>query len=150
MPAPPLINPDVAFFTGVANRFALSLATLVVDQTLLSESDRPFEPFTAEFAVGRRLSAGAVLEALGFEPPRRAVLSVAAPFFEQVRTNAQEAGDARGEQVFAVLETVMRGTLGSLHRVFIRGDNVVEVPFFLFGRLAGGPLVGLRSVAIET
>ena len=29
-------------------------------------------------------------------------------------------------------------------------DGVVEVPFFLFGRLAGGPLIGLRSIAIET
>jgi hypothetical protein len=77
-------------------------------------------------------------------------LSLAAPFFEQARTNAQEAGDARGEQAFAVLETVMRGALGSLHRAFVRGDNVVEVPFFVFGRLANGPLVGLRSIAIET
>jgi hypothetical protein len=32
----------------------------------------------------------------------------------------------------------------------VRGDGVVEVPFFLFGRLSGGPLVGLRSIAIET
>jgi hypothetical protein len=32
----------------------------------------------------------------------------------------------------------------------VRGDGVVAVPFFLFGRLDGGPLVGLRSVAIET
>ena len=29
-------------------------------------------------------------------------------------------------------------------------DGVVEVRFFLFGRLAGGPLIGLRSIAIET
>jgi hypothetical protein len=34
--------------------------------------------------------------------------------------------------------------------VFVRGEGVVEVPFFVFGRLAGGPLVGLRSTAIET
>ena len=44
----------------------------------------------------------------------------------------------------------MRGSLGSLRRAFVRGDGVVEVPFFLFGRLAGGPLIGLRSIAIET
>jgi hypothetical protein len=62
MPGPSIINPDVALLTGVANRFALSLATLVVDQTLLSESDRPFEPFTAEFAVGRRATTACRLE----------------------------------------------------------------------------------------
>jgi hypothetical protein len=32
----------------------------------------------------------------------------------------------------------------------VRGDGIVAVPFFLFGRLAGGPLVGLSSTAIET
>jgi hypothetical protein len=52
--------------------------------------------------------------------------------------------------VFAVLEHVMRRSLTGLRQAFVRGDGVVEVPFFLFGRLAGGPLVGLRSVAIET
>ncbi len=56
----------------------------------------------------------------------------------------------RGEQVFAVLENVMRRTLGSLKQAFVRGEGVVEVPFFLFGRLSGGPLVGLQSIAIET
>ena len=56
----------------------------------------------------------------------------------------------RAVQVFAVLEVVMRRSLGSLHQAFVRGDGVVEVPFFLFGRLSGGPLVGLRSTAIET
>ena len=44
----------------------------------------------------------------------------------------------------------MRRSLTGLKQVFVRGDGVVAVPFFLFGRLAGGPLVGLRSIAIET
>ena len=70
--------------------------------------------------------------------------------FLTVSPRTRDNGDLRGEQVFAVLETVMRRTLGSLHQAFVRGDGVVEVPFFLFGRLRGGPLVGLRSIAIET
>ena len=49
-----------------------------------------------------------------------------------------------------MLEHVMRRSLSGLTQVFVRGDGVVEVPFFLFGRLASGPLVGLRSIAIET
>ena len=47
-----MIDPVVAFNHGVAHRLSLSLATLVVDQTLTSESDVPFEPFTASFDVG--------------------------------------------------------------------------------------------------
>jgi hypothetical protein len=144
------IDPDTAFATGVAHRLALSLATLVVDQALLSESDVPFEPFTAAFAVDQRLGINAFRDALGFESTRRVDMSPASEFFERVITAAQESGDRRAEQVFATLDLVMRGSLRSLHQAFVRGDGVVVVPFFLFGRLDGGPLVGLRSVAIET
>jgi hypothetical protein len=144
------IDPEAALATGVAHDFALSLATLVVGQTLLSESDRPFEPFTAAFDVGRRLTASAFRDALGFESTRTVDLSPASSFFEQVAATAQEIGDRRVEQVFATLELVMGRSLGTLRRAFVRGEGVVEVPFFLFGRLASGPLVGLRSLAIET
>jgi hypothetical protein len=145
-----VIDPEAVLATGVANDLALSLATLVVGQTLLSESDRPFEPFTAAFDVGRRMSASAFRDALGFEPTRTVDLSAASTFFEHVAATAQENGDRRAEQVFATLELVMDRSLGTLRRAFVRGDGVVEVPFFLFGRLASGPLVGLRSIAIET
>ena len=144
------IDPDAAFATGVAHRLALSLATLVVDQTLLSESDVPFEPFAAAFAVDQRLGVTAFRDALGFESTRRVDMSPALEFFERVIATARESGDRRAEQVFATLDLVMRGSLRSLHQAFVRGDGVVAVPFFLFGRLDGGPLVGLRSVAIET
>ena len=62
---------------------------------------------------------------------------------------AEERGDAQAKSV-TVPELVMGRSLGSLRQTFVRGDGVVEVPFFLFGRLVGGPLIGLRSVAIET
>jgi Nuclease A inhibitor-like protein len=144
------IDPDAAFATGVAHRLALSLATLVVDQALLSESDVPFEPFTAALAVDQRLGVTAFRTALGFESTRTVDMSPASEFFDQVLTVARESGDRRAEQVFAMLDLVMRGSLRSLRQVFVRGDGVVAVPFFLFGRLNGGPLVGLRSIAIET
>lgn len=144
------IDPAAAFATGVAHRLALSLATLVLDQTLLSESDVPFEPFTAAFSVDQRLTAGTFRDALGFDSTRTVNLSPATRFFEQAVATAQESGDRRAEQVFATLELVMRRSLGSVRQAFVRGDGVVEVPFFLFGRLSGGPLVGLRSLAIET
>ena len=144
------VDPAVAYATGVAHRLALSLATLVVDQMLTSESDVPFEPFTADFPADARVTASTVREALGFEPTRTVDISPAARFFERVAESAEESGDVQAQQAFAVLELVMRRSLGSLRQVFVRGDGVVEVPFFLFGRLAGGPLVGLRSIAIET
>ncbi len=150
MPGNHVIDPGVAYLTGVANRLALSLATFVVDQTLLSESDVPFEPFTAAFAVNRRVTAKGFRDAIGFDSTRHVDLGAASGFFERVAATARENGDERAEQVFAVLETVMRRTFGTLHQAFVRGDGVVAVPFFLFGRLSGGPLVGLRSIAIET
>jgi hypothetical protein len=150
MPSNTGIDPELAYRTGMAHRLALSFATLVVDQALLSESDVPFEPFTAPFGIDQRLTASSFREALGFESTRTVDMSSASRFFEQVADNARDSGDRRAEQVFAMLELVMRGALGTLRRAFVRGDGVVEVPFFLFGRLSGGPLVGLRSLAIET
>jgi hypothetical protein len=146
----PGVDPDVAFLTGVAHRLALSLATLVVDQTLLSESDVPFEPFTLAFPVGQRVGAATLRDALAFDSTRTVDISPAAQFFERVVAAAQDGGDQRSVQVLAVLELLMRRSLGTLRQAFVRSDGVVAVPFFLFGRLAGGPLVGLRSTAIET
>ena len=89
-------------------------------------------------------------EALGFEPNRTVDIGPASRFFERVAAIALEGGDQRAQQVFATLELVMGRALGTLRQAFVRGGEVVEVPFFLFGRLSGGPIVGLRSLAIET
>jgi hypothetical protein len=142
-----MIDPDVAFNHGVAHRLSLALATLVVGQTLTSESDVPFEPFTAAFDRRTTVTAATLTAALDLGPDRDIVISPASRFFERV---AESTDDPGTQQVFAVLEHVMRRSLSGLKQVFVRGDGVVEVPFLLFGRLAGGPLVGLRSIAIET
>jgi hypothetical protein len=142
-----MIDPDVAFSHGVAHRLSLSLATLVVGQALPSESDVPFDPFTAALDRRTTVTAASFREALRFDPTRDIVISPAARFFERMAASTDDPG---AQQVFAVLEHVMRRSLTGLKQVFARGDGVVEVPFFLFGRLAGGPLVGLRSIAIET
>jgi hypothetical protein len=142
-----MIDPAVAFDHGVAHRLSLALATLVVDQTLTSESDVPFSPFTAAFDAGTKVTAASFKAALGFDAGRQAVLSPGAAFFEAATAATDDAGD---RQVLAVLEHVMRRSLTGLSQVHVRGAGIVEVPFFLFGRLAGGPLVGLSSTAIET
>jgi Nuclease A inhibitor-like protein len=144
------IDGETAYLTGVANRLALALAGLVADQMLLSEGDMPFEPFTAAFPVERRVNATSLREELGFDGSRTVVLTAAAAFFADVAAAADEEGDQQARQAWAVVETVMHGTMGRLHVARVRGDGVVEVPFLLFGRLAGGPLVGIRSIAIET
>jgi hypothetical protein len=142
-----MIDPDVAFNHGVAHRLSLALATLVVGQTLTSESDVPFEPFTAALDRRTSVTAATLAAALDLGPDRDIIISPASRFFERV---AESTDDPGTQQVFAVLEHVMRRSLTGLKQVFVRGDGVVEVPFLLFGRLAGGPLVGLRSIAIET
>jgi hypothetical protein len=142
-----MIDPDVAFNHGVAHRLALALATIVVGQTLPSESDVPFEPFTLAFERRTTVTATTFGQALGVGPERDIVISPASRFFERIATSTDDQGT---QQVFAVLEHVMRRSLTGLKQVFVRGEGVIEVPFFVFGRLAGGPLVGLRSIAIET
>jgi nuclease A inhibitor-like protein len=142
-----MIDPDVAFNQGVAHRLSLALATLVVGATLPSESDVPFEPFTAAFDRATPVTAASFGRALGFDPSRDIVMSPAARFFERMAASTDDAG---ARQVLAVLEHVMRRSLSGLEQVLVRGDGIVEVPFFVFGRLAGGPLVGLRSTAVET
>ena len=149
MPDPTGIDPELVYVTGVAHRLALSLATLVVDQTLLSESDVPFEPFTAAFPVDRRLTANSFREALGLESSRR---------WRSARRRGSSNGWRRSHWKVATSGTasVRHARVGdgtcARHAPpgLVRGDDVVEVPFFLFGRLSGGPLVGLRSLAIET
>jgi hypothetical protein len=142
-----MIDPVVAFNHGVAHRLSLALATLVVGQTLTSESDVPFEPFTAAFDVGTKVTSTSFKAALGFDPSRHVVLEPAATFFEAAAAATEDPGT---KQVFAVVEHVMRRSLRELAQVHVRGDDIVEVPFFVFGRLAGGPLVGLSSIAVET
>ena len=142
-----MIDPVVAFNHGVAHRLSLALATLVVGQTLTSESDVPFEPFTAAFDVGTKVTATSFKAALGFDAGRQVVFGSAAGFFESAAAATDDPGT---QQVFAVVEHVMRRSLSGLTQAHVRGEGIVEVPFFLFGRLAGGPLVGLSSTAVET
>jgi hypothetical protein len=144
------LDPDAALLTGIAHRLALASAMSVTDQQLASESDVPFEPFTVAFDADQRVTAASFRDALGFDDSRQVVIASADSFFERAIASAREAGDARSEQAFAVLEHTMRRALGRLRQARVRGDAIVAVPFFLFGRLGGGPLVGLRSVAIET
>ena len=144
----PMIDPDVAFNHGVAHRLALALATVVVGQTLPSESDVPFEPFTLAFDRHDHGDGGVVrtgarrrARARRRHQPGQPGSSSASPRAPTTRARSRCSPSS---------STSCGAASPALKQVFVRGDGVVEVPFFLFGRLAGGPLVGLRSIAIET
>ena len=132
------IDPYAAFATGVADRLALSLATLVVDQTLLSESDVPFEPFTAAFAVDQR-SCTAFRDALGLS--RLAGGHESGVGVLHIGCCTLGNGDRRAERASATLDLVMRGSLRSLRQGSCYGD--VAVPFFLFGRSTAARFLAL-------
>jgi hypothetical protein len=51
---------------------------------------------------------------------------------------------------FRLLERVMRATLSELSVAFARGEGVVRVRMWLFGRSDEGTLIGLRSTSTET
>jgi hypothetical protein len=52
--------------------------------------------------------------------------------------------------VYDTLLAQMQAMLGDLTYVLARGEGIVAVPYFLFGRLKSGNLCGLRSTSIET
>jgi hypothetical protein len=51
---------------------------------------------------------------------------------------------------FRLLVQAMRATLDRVHIAWIRGGPSASIPTHVFGRLDGGPLVGLRVVTVET
>ncbi|HEV8653483.1 MAG TPA: nuclease A inhibitor family protein [Actinomycetes bacterium] len=126
----------------------MAFANLMVDQSLTSESDYPYEPFTAEMQQSTRLTRRSFCDAVGLEPSPQIEMHPATDFFKW--TDDPEPEDTEMAQVYALLWKMMRGTLKGLTLVRARGEDVVQVPVFLFGRLEDGTLVGLRSISIET
>jgi hypothetical protein len=51
---------------------------------------------------------------------------------------------------FRLLLQAMRATLDSVRVAWVRGGPSASIPTYVFGRLEGGPLVGLQVVTIET
>ena len=70
--------------------------------------------------------------------PARSVDVSAASGFARVAAADEERGDPQAQQAFAVLELVIRRSLGSLRQAIVRGDGVVEVPFFVLGTSPAG------------
>jgi Nuclease A inhibitor-like protein len=132
-----------------AKRLAKALQTLATGLTLPSESDFPYKAFAAPLdptipLTVKNFSVAARLKPEYNEPD----LTSAAAFFKQNQT--PDAQEPEQIQAYKQLEKVMKATLRKLTVVYARGTDVVEVPFFIFGRTEVGCLVGLKSTAIET
>jgi hypothetical protein len=52
--------------------------------------------------------------------------------------------------VYVLLETIMHATLTDVMHARATGEDIVQVPVFIFGRCTDGSLAGLRSISIET
>jgi Nuclease A inhibitor-like protein len=113
------------------------------------ESTDYFHGFTAAMPVNTKLDADSFRQALGIGARFQIDLS-------PVDSVLKALGDAVGDWSediaggFRQLGKVMHATLTERTRAFARGNGVVRVRVWVFGRTSDGTLVGLRSISTET
>jgi hypothetical protein len=113
------------------------------------ESTDYFHRFVAAMPAGTELSPESLRQALGVGARYQIALSPA----DDRLTRLGDAEDDWGADIaggFRQLHAVMRATLRELSVAFARGNGVVRVRVWLFGRTDEGTLVGLRSISTET
>ncbi|QSQ22733.1 hypothetical protein JY651_47845 [Pyxidicoccus parkwayensis] len=133
--------------TGYAAPYlARAFSALMDDQfNPMSESDDVFTPFSADLAATEPINADTLRAALGIGSRYRLDLESGDFFFDRA------PDDAPGPySVFMLLQGMMEAVLTDLTLLFVRGEGVVRVRTFLFGRLPDGTLVGLRTTTTET
>jgi hypothetical protein len=112
------------------------------------ESTDYFHPFTAALAAKTKLDAAALRGALRIGARYDIKISPADGILRELgASDADWGADIAGG--FRQLGQVMRATLGELSLAFARGNGVVRVRVWLFGRMDGA-IVGLRSISTET
>lgn len=132
----------------LAERFAKALQALAKDLTLMSESNYPYKAFCAAAPRSTSFSPETFRTALGIGRRYTIDMSPADKFFQ--RYQDPEYSDPDGVAAYALLKKVMKAVLTDHKIVYVRGENVVKVRFYLFGRMEDGSLAGLMSTAIET
>ena len=113
------------------------------------ESTDYFHRFVAAMPAGTELSPESLRQALGVGARYQIALSPA----DDRLARLGDAEDDWGADIaggFRQLHAVMRATLRELSVAFARGNGVVRVRVWLFGRTDEGTLVGLRSISTET
>ena len=133
---------------ALATKFAKALHAIAHDLTNpASESSDLFRPFAAPLSPDVKLDAGTFQRALKIGGRFKIDLSPADDLFASAIDPDNSGDDA---EAFRLLEKVMRATLSELSTAFARGQNVVRVRMWLFGRSTDGSLVGLQSMSTET
>jgi hypothetical protein len=133
---------------ALAAKLARAFQALATDLTLVSESDYPYKAFSAAMPQTTALTAEGFRAAVGIGRRFTIDMRPADDFFRQYEDPQDK--DPEEAKTYALLEKLMKATLSDLQISYVRGENVVRVRFYLFGRLTDGSLTGLRSVAIET
>jgi hypothetical protein len=121
---------------------------LASDIYLVSESDYGYKTFAVAMPKETKLDEESFRAALKIGSRYKIDMDSADGFFEQYKDASNN--EAETVAAYTLLEKVMRDTLSDLKTVYVRGANVVNVRFFLFGRTDDGSIAGLKSNAIET
>jgi nuclease A inhibitor-like protein len=134
---------------GLALHVARALAAVIrgIDNPM-SESTDWFRPFVAEMPRGVELTAETFRAAVGIGHRYKIDLESADEFFRANQDTTQ--GDAEEAPTYVVLEKLMRAVLSDISLAQARGENVVRVRTYLFGRMDDGTLVGLKTMTTET
>jgi hypothetical protein len=142
-----LPDTSIADEKQIAQRLAMSFSTLMIGVTLPSESDYPYEPFWIEMRPEERLTRETFCQLMGLETSPEMIWKHARP--RKVPPDSGNESQLEGV-LWNILVLMMRSLLGDVTEAAVRGENIVQVPYFLFGRLKTGALVGVRSTSIET
>jgi len=140
--SPPLA--DVAAAKRLASAFRAMSAGLVNIHSESTSTEHTYRRFVAEVDPTALLTSATVAAALRIGPRYHVDLQSA-----EGRLDASEWGDEQAVG-YRLLEQLMRATLGDLFIAYARGPGVVQVRTFVFGRLDGRFLVGLRAITVET
>ncbi len=141
-------DPDVAW--RAAQRLATAFSAACGDlPNIFSEGNpagRVFHRWTLALDPATPLTAESLAAALHVRAPRHVDLDEAGDSFTLDPDN-DGAETALG---FGLLAAMMRATLDGLFIAWVRGGASSSTPTYVFGRLDGGPLVGLHVITIET
>jgi hypothetical protein len=148
-------NPEllVPRFEANASPEAIRLATSF--QALADKLPNPWDESTdyfVAFAAGlpaeTPLDAESFRRALGIAARYQIDLAPAGAKLAAVGAQASGGDDIAGG--FRALGQAMTAALGELSLAHARGEGVIRVRMWLFGRSADGTLIGLHSISTET
>ena len=142
---------------AAATRLATACSALAGDlPNIFSEGNpagRVFHRFVLPLDADVALTPETLAQALGVKPPRHVDL---VPVTDQLSPSTDDWGDEVALGYRLISET-MQATMGALFIAYARVDpgtpfdpHSSSVPTWIFGRLDGGTLAGLKTITIET